>query len=84
MQSLVDMGRETDAVALANKTAAASFTTMTNDIKSNMGTLERSMNVVTSAAKSMWDAILDVGRAQSSNESEMKARESLQRMTTAY
>lgn len=84
VQSLVDMGRETDAVALANKTAAASFTTMTNDIKANMGTLERSMNVVTSAAKSMWDAILDVGRAQSSNESEMKARESLQRMTTAY
>lgn len=84
VQSLVDMGRETDAVALANKTAAASFTTMTNDIKANMGTLERSMNVVTSAAKSMWDAILDVGRAQSSNESEMKARESLQRLTTAY
>lgn len=84
VQSLVDMGRETEAVALANKTAAASFTTMTNDIKSNMGTLERSMNIVTSAAKSMWDAILDVGRAQSSNESEMKARESLQRLTTAY
>lgn len=84
VQSLVDAGRETDAVALANKTAAASFTSMTNEIKANMGTLERSMNVVTSAAKSMWDAILDVGRAQSSNESEMKARESLQRMTTAY
>nr|DAG52070.1 MAG TPA: minor tail protein [Bacteriophage sp.] len=84
VKSLVDAGRETDAVALANKTAAASFTSMTNEIKANMGTLERSMNVVTSAAKSMWDAILDVGRAQSSNESEMKARESLQRLTTAY
>ncbi len=84
VQSLVTAGRETEAVALANKTAAASFTTMTNEIKSNMGTLERLMNVVTSAAKSMWDAILDVGRAQSSNESEMKARESLQRLTTAY
>lgn len=84
VQSLMTAGRETEAVALANKTAAASFTTMTNDIKSSMGTLERSMNVVTSAAKSMWDAILDVGRAQSSNESEMKARESLQRLTTAY
>lgn len=84
VQALVDAGRETEAIALANKTASASFTSMTTEIKSNMGILERSMNSVTSAAKSMWDAILDVGRAQSSNDAEMEAREKLQKMTTAY
>lgn len=84
VQALVDAGRETEAVALANKTASASFASMTTEIKSNMGILERSMNSVTSAAKSMWDAILDVGRAQSANEAEMETREKLSSLTARY
>lgn len=84
VQSLMDAGKETEAVAAANKIATASFSDMTTEIEANMGTLERSMKTVTSAAKSMWDAILDIGRAQSTNEAEMEAREKLQRLTTAY
>lgn len=84
VQQLVNQGRQTEAVATANGIASSSFAKMASEIKGNAGTLERSMNAVTSAAKSMWDAILDIGRPQSSNAKEMEVRDQLQRRVTAY
>lgn len=78
VDALMKQGRETEAVALANKTAADSFSQMSTEIKSNMGTLERVMASVKSAAKDMWDAILDIGRPESSQKQEIAVREELQ------
>lgn len=84
VQQLVNQGKQTEAVATANGIASSSFAKMAGEIKSNAGTLENAMNAVTSAAKSMWDAILDIGRPQSSNAKEMEVRDQLQRRITAY
>lgn len=84
VKALVDQGRQTEAVARANTIAATSFAEMSASVKSNAGTLERAMGSVTRAAKSMWDAILDVGRPESANRKEMEVRETLQQRVTAY
>lgn len=78
VDALVKQGRETEAVALANKTATDSFAKMSAEVKANMGTLERTMATVKKAAKDMWDAILDIGRPESSQKQEIAVREELQ------
>lgn len=84
VKQLQEQGRQSEAVAAANTAAASSFAKMSSDITSNAGTLERAMGSVARAAKSMWDAILDIGRPTSANDKEMEVRERLQRATTAY
>jgi lambda family phage tail tape measure protein len=84
VRQLQNQGKEAEAVAQANSIAAKSFDDMSAEIKGNMGSVERAMMAVTSAAKTMWNAILDIGRAESTTEQEMDIRKRLQDRITAY
>ena len=59
-------GDETGALQAANEAATKGFDEQTRRLKENMGTLETWADKTGKAFKSMWDAILDIGRPESS------------------
>ncbi len=67
-------GNETGALQAAYEAATRGFDEQTRRLKANMGTLETWADKVGSAFKSMWDAVLDAGRPESSAEMLNKAQ----------
>lgn len=65
VKSLQDAGKYTDALTYANGVAAKGFSDMAGSVRGNMGTLESAAIAVGGAFKSMWNSLLDIGRAQS-------------------
>ncbi|HAL7778561.1 TPA: phage tail tape measure protein [Escherichia coli] len=59
-------GDEAGALQAANDIATRGFDEQTRRLKENMGTLETWADKTGKAFKSMWDAILDIGRPESS------------------
>ncbi|EFJ2073201.1 TPA: phage tail tape measure protein [Escherichia coli] len=59
-------GDEAGALQAANDIATNGFDEQTRRLKENMGTLETWADKTGKAFKSMWDAILDIGRPESS------------------
>ncbi|EKF2728708.1 phage tail tape measure protein [Escherichia coli] len=59
-------GDEAGALQAANDIATKGFDEQTRRLKENMGTLETWADKTGKAFKSMWDAILDIGRPESS------------------
>ncbi|EKH4538619.1 phage tail tape measure protein [Escherichia coli] len=59
-------GDEAGALQAANVIATKGFDEQTRRLKENMGTLETWADKTGKAFKSMWDAILDIGRPESS------------------
>ena len=59
-------GDEVGALQAANDIATKGFDEQTRSLKENMGTLETWADKTGKAFKSMWDAILDIGRPESS------------------
>ncbi|EPX9410189.1 phage tail tape measure protein, partial [Escherichia coli] len=59
-------GDEAGALQAANDAATKGFDEQTRRLKENMGTLETWADKTGKAFKSMWDAILDIGRPESS------------------
>ncbi|STL83769.1 Minor tail protein precursor H [Escherichia coli] len=59
-------GDESGALQAANDIATKGFDEQTRRLKENMGTLETWADKTGKAFKSMWDAILDIGRPESS------------------
>ena len=59
-------GDEAGALQAANEAATKGFDDQTRRLKENMGTLETWADRTARAFKSMWDAILDIGRPESS------------------
>ncbi|EPU7097125.1 phage tail tape measure protein [Escherichia coli] len=59
-------GDEAGALQAANDAAMKGFDEQTRRLKENMGTLETWADKTGKAFKSMWDAILDIGRPESS------------------
>ncbi|HFP3322624.1 TPA: phage tail tape measure protein [Escherichia coli] len=59
-------GDEAVALQAANDIATKGFDEQTRRLKENMGTLETWADKTGKAFKSMWDAILDIGRPESS------------------
>ncbi|EEV0127844.1 phage tail tape measure protein [Escherichia coli] len=59
-------GDEAGALQAANDIATKGFDDQTRRLKENMGTLETWADKTGKAFKSMWDAILDIGRPESS------------------
>lgn len=68
-------GDEAGALQAANEAATKGFDEQTRRLKANMGTLETLADKVGSAFKSMWDAVLDIGRPESSAEMLNKAQQ---------
>lgn len=65
VQSLQDAGKYTDALNYANGVASAGFAEMAGNVRNNMGSLEAAAVSVGGSFKSMWNALLDIGREQS-------------------
>lgn len=57
-----EQGDKQAAAAIAEEAYAKALTDRAGKIKQNLGTLERAWNDLAGAAKSGWDAILDIGR----------------------
>ncbi|WP_449104093.1 phage tail length tape measure family protein [Pseudomonas veronii] len=57
-----EQGDKQAAATIAEEAYAKALTERSGNIKQNLGTLERAWNDLAGAAKSGWDAILDIGR----------------------
>ncbi|EOS5109742.1 phage tail tape measure protein [Escherichia coli] len=66
-------GDEAGALQAANDIATKGFDEQTRRLKENMGTLETWADKTGKAFKSMWDAILDIGRPDTAQEMLIKA-----------
>ncbi|MDU4909877.1 MAG: phage tail length tape measure family protein, partial [Escherichia coli] len=66
-------GDEAGALQAANEAATKGFDDQTRKLKDNMGTLETWADKTAQAFKSMWDAVLDIGRPDSSADMLAKA-----------
>jgi lambda family phage tail tape measure protein len=65
IRALEEQGNKEAAAALAQKTLADETTSRLQKVESQTGTLEKAWRSLTDGAKSAWDAMLGVGRAQS-------------------
>ncbi|MBA8561402.1 phage tail tape measure protein [Citrobacter freundii] len=61
-------GDEAGALQAANEAATKGFDEQTRRLKENMGTLETWADRTARAFKSMWDAVLDIGRPDTTQE----------------
>ncbi|EOU64975.1 TPA: phage tail tape measure protein [Escherichia coli] len=61
------------ALQAANEAATKGFDDQTRKLKDNMGTLETWADKTAQAFKSMWDAVLDIGRPDTAQEMLIKA-----------
>lgn len=66
-------GDEAAALQAANEVATAGFNNQTKSIRDNMGTIESAADSLKRAFKSMWDAALDIGRPDTTQEMVSKA-----------
>ena len=66
-------GDEAGALQAANEAATKGFDDQTRRLKENMGTLETWAGKTARAFKSMWDAVLDIGRPDTAQEMLIKA-----------
>ncbi len=66
-------GDEAGALQAANEAATKGFDDQTRRLKENMGTLETRADRTARAFKSMWDAVLDIGRPDTAQEMLIKA-----------
>lgn len=62
ISALQEQGRTLEAGAMAQKAYADAMSGRTNDLKDNLGVIEKAWGGITSVAKGAWDAMLGVGR----------------------
>lgn len=65
IRALQDQGKTAQAAAVATSAYADAMTQRTGELQGNLGTLERAWRGITDTAKGAWDAMLNVGRAES-------------------
>lgn len=68
IKALDEQGRKEDAVAAAQQAYIAAFQARKDQLVANLGTMERAWNSVTGAAKRGWDAILNIGREETTQQ----------------
>ena len=68
IKSLNDQGRSAEAAQVAMNALDSAMRERSQNIKSNLGYIERGWNGIKSAAKDAWDAMLNVGRAATLND----------------
>ncbi|HHG4608546.1 phage tail tape measure protein [Pseudomonas aeruginosa] len=65
IQSLQEQGRTMDAARIATEAYANALASRSTEMEQNLGVVEKAWNGLKSAAKSAWDAMLDIGRTES-------------------
>lgn len=68
VKALTEQGRATDAARVAQEAYAATMAERTKQITQNVGFLETAWKGLTKAAAEAWDAMLNIGRAETGNE----------------
>lgn len=68
IKSLDEQGRTAEAAAVAQRAYADALTGRSGEIERNLGSIETAWNKVKDAAKGGWDAILNVGRAETNQD----------------
>lgn len=63
IKALQDQGKQEEAASLAQRTYAGAMAERTAELRSNLGTLERTWEGLGSTARRAWDAMLNIGRA---------------------
>jgi phage-related minor tail protein len=64
IKSLDEQGKSTAAAAVAQQAYATALTSRSSEIERNLGSIERGWIAIKDAAKGGWDAMLNVGRAE--------------------
>ncbi|STT78399.1 putative phage tail protein [Klebsiella pneumoniae] len=64
IKALQDEGNQQEAARLATETYAATMKQRSDQIQSNLGSLEQAWKWLGDAAKGAWDAMLNIGREQ--------------------
>ena len=64
IKALQDEGNQQEAARVASESYSSSLIQRSNDIKENLGLLEKAWDGVWGAAKKAWDAMFDIGREQ--------------------
>ncbi|MFM0893110.1 phage tail length tape measure family protein, partial [Citrobacter freundii] len=72
-------GDEAGALQAANDAATNGFREQTKSLRDNMGSIESAADSLKRAFKSMWDAALDIGRPDTTQEMVAKAEEAFKR-----
>lgn len=80
IKALDDQGRSSEAAALAQQTYAEAMTTRSAQIRGDLGLLERAWGGLASVAKSAWDTMLGVGRAETAQDKLSKISARLQQL----
>jgi len=75
IRALEDQGRADDAAALAQRTLAQALKSRSEEVKAELGTLERAWGSVAGVARDAWDAMLNVGRQTPTEELRRQAAE---------
>lgn len=77
IKALQDEGNQQEAARVATDAYANTMLQRATDIQQNLGLLEKAWNGLAGAAKSAWDAMLDVGRDSGGNERIAQIRKEL-------
>ncbi|WP_410753550.1 phage tail tape measure protein [Citrobacter youngae] len=77
IKALQDEGNQQEAARIATDAYANTLQQRASDIQHNLGLLEKAWNGLAGAAKSAWDAMLNVGRESASNERIAQIRKEL-------
>lgn len=65
IKALEEQGRTEEAAAVAQQAYSDAMTSRREELVQNLGYIERAVNMITSGAKQMWDAVLGIGRTAS-------------------
>lgn len=65
IKALEEQGRTEEAAAVAQQAYSDAMTSRRAELVQNLGYIERAVNMITSGAKQMWDAVLGIGRTAS-------------------
>lgn len=79
MAQLQRAGDEAGALQAANDAATNGFREQTKSLRDNMGSIESAADSLKRAFKSMWDAALDIGRPDTTQEMVAKAEAAFKR-----
>ncbi|KEY45386.1 phage tail tape measure protein [Citrobacter amalonaticus] len=77
IKALQDEGIQQEAARVATNAYANTMQQRATDIQQNLGLLEKAWNGLAGAAKSAWDAMLDIGRESGGNERVAQIRKEL-------
>ena len=80
IKALDEQGRKEEAAAVAQNAYAKAFEARKNEMKANLGYLERAWYSLGNAAKWSWDQILNVGRATTDQQNLDQLKENLARL----